>query len=453
MTKKFMAITASVVLLFGVLSGCGGTTDSGSTTGSTASAASTGSADATAAPQKAVALSYVSWMTKGEDLPVLDDFTKANPNIKVENQSLDGGQYDQLLKTRIMAGNTPDVFQAFPTQVSMLVQQGYVADVTNIPGVDRQAKQPEITPLVSVDGKTYTYALSGSKGPMFTYYNKKYFAAKNLTVPKTPEEFDALLEKIKADKIDPLVIGIKDNWSIDYPVYGVQSLNFAKWPGNNGLEMDLKLAKGEIKMSERYKDSFSKMAEYAKKGYISKAGFTMGWEQACQYFVDGKAAIFVCGNWVPGSNPVKNADKSKFEIGCFGLPYPVAADGKKHSPAGINQCLMLSSTTKYPEEAKKLYSYWIAPETNMKYLERIGQNSLNVDVKVDPVFDDYFTDLKDPIWKLEFLQGQKLPAAATANVGIGYANIIAGSPVETELKKLDADFEKVRPTIDVNSIK
>src|SRR3712207_4656575 len=57
-----------------------------------------------------VTLKYVSWMSKGEDKPILDEFMKKYPNIKVEDTVLDGQKYDQLLKTKFLAGDGPDVY-------------------------------------------------------------------------------------------------------------------------------------------------------------------------------------------------------------------------------------------------------------------------------------------------------------------------------------------------------
>src|SRR5579871_1853668 len=83
------------------------------------------------AAQDQVTLKYASWMSKGEDKPTLDAFMKKYPNIKVEDAVLDGLNYDQNLKPRMISGDAPDVFLFQPAQFASYVKEGWLMDVSD----------------------------------------------------------------------------------------------------------------------------------------------------------------------------------------------------------------------------------------------------------------------------------------------------------------------------------
>ena len=126
MLKRILSLLCSLSLLTVALCGCGaGTGGAGSSAGPDSSGVS-GSASSPESSQTStegeVALKFISWMTKGEDLPVLEDFMAENPGIKVTNQSLDGTNYQTLVNTMLMGGEIPDVFLVNSNMIPDLVR-------------------------------------------------------------------------------------------------------------------------------------------------------------------------------------------------------------------------------------------------------------------------------------------------------------------------------------------
>jgi raffinose/stachyose/melibiose transport system substrate-binding protein len=319
-------------------------------------------------------------------------------------------------------------------------------NITNEPGMDLQKKSPSVDSLYDVRGKKYGFMISGNGGPIPVYYNKKYFAKLNLTPPKTMDEFFKVCEVIKADGIDPIVFGNKDRWPLEF---------FFRHRGYSGMldkypEWGLALYNGDVKPSEFFKKELELTELLVNKGYIGKASLTLTWPQSVPYFVDGKAAMLPQGPWVPSLPEIKDADPAKFELGCFTSSLE-ATNGKKYTTGEADRTLVISATTKNPNEAKKLLNFFIAPENLRTYLEANTITTfINLDYKVDPVLQEHVKNLSSSDYILVLKQKANITPAFADATWNAYQNIQAGSTAEEESKKLDTEFEKTKSQMVVN---
>ena len=410
-----------------------------------------------AASAENVTINYVSWMTKGEDIPLLNDFMAANPGIKVVNQTLDGAAYANLLFTMMQGGTVPDVFLCQAPLLPDLVAGGYIQPINGLAGVEKQASNPSVNDLMTINGKVYAYAINGGKGDQFVYYNTLYFAANGFTPPATFAEFDKLCGDIAAKGGVPLAISAGDTWSADY---GARHLYTDKVYEKNlaGIaSAELALLNGEIKRSDLYGDSFRKLASWYRNGWVSRDALAMGWEQAAQFFVDGGAALFPGGNWVPGSTPVQQSNPSKFKIGAFPVPSQPLSDGKRHVMSSTDRLIVLSAKSAQPAAAKALFEYFIRNDVLVKYLERQGLIGVNVEAKVDPVFDYSFQQFAKSDVVLETRMMNMMPGGYDDMSWQYAADIFTGADVSQLLKKLDEDSDAFIAGLDrsqyINAIK
>lgn len=394
--------------------------------------------------KKEITLRYVSWMTKGEDRPFIEEFMKENPGIKVEVEALDGANYDMLLKTRILSGDAPDVFLIQWPQYYRFVKEGYLMDVSRQPGMSLLAKTPSINGAFLVNGKRYGFPVNTQGGPIPIYYNKKFFAKLGITPPRTLNELWSVCDKIKAAGVEPFVFGDKDKWPFEY---FFRARHYAGILPTN-QEWGLSLAKGDMKASEMFKNEYQMAELMVQKGYITKSSLTLTWPQSVPYFISGRAAMLPQGPWVPGLPEIKAADPAKFELACFTSPLETVK-GKKYAMGEIDRSIVLSATTKYPAAAKKLYNWFIAPQHLKKYLESQSLVTfLNLDYKIDPVIAAHFKSLSAKDFVIIMRQKAAMaPGFITESVWDGFQSILAGSSAETELKKLDAEFEKTKAGI------
>ena len=422
MIKKSVSLGIVLALTISVLAGC-------------KSVKQVASNQASDGGQKQVTIKYASWMSKGEDKPILDAFMKANPNIKVEDEVIDGTQYDKLMKTRILSGDAPDVFLFQPTEYQPFVKESFLMDVTNEIGTAALVKNPAVVEYFKVNGKIYGNIVNGDISIPAVYYNKKYFSRLAISPPTTVDEFLTACEKIKADGKEPLVFGGKDRWPVDF---FFRSKAFTGKLKDNS-QWGLSLYKGDLKSSQFYKGELDFVSNLVQKGYIGKACLTLTYDQSVQYFADGKAAMLPQGTWIPSLDTIKNA--KDLDLGCFVLPTP-----DKFAMAEVDRSIGISAKTKYPQEAKKLYNFFMDQNNLKGYLE--GQSLttlLKVDYKVDPAIADYVKNLYNPDNHTAILNQKATitPAFSDATQN-AYVNILAGSTVDSELKKLDQEFEKTK---------
>lgn len=429
MKKRIISIFLAGLMVFG-LAGCSGGSDSDS-----GSSGSDG---------EKVTLRYVSWMTAGEDEAVIDKFMEEHPEINVEVEALDGTNYDKLLKTRLTSGDAPDVFLIQPQQYEKFVKEGFLMDVSEQPAMEMLAESPSLEDLYDVDGKKYGFPVCTQGGPTPVFYNVKYFEELGITPPTTMDEFWAVCDTIKADGVEPLVFGDKDAWTFDH---FFRDRNFIGDYLSENPEWGLALYNGDVKPSEMFRNEFEIAQMMVDNGYIGKSSLTMTYPQSVTYFVEGKAAMLPQGTWVPGLEEIKNADPEKFELGCFILPGK-EVNGKVYTTGTSDRSIVISSETKHPEEAKIFFDWFTEEENLGEYLS--GQSLttfLPIEYEVDPVIKDYVTELTSDKYEIIMSQKASMPSGFSSMMEKGFQSILAGSPAEDELQKLDTEFEKFKSSI------
>ncbi|GGD62156.1 ABC transporter substrate-binding protein [Paenibacillus nasutitermitis] len=447
MKKKWLGFL-SFTLIALLVSGCGanGNNESVQPTNEasqSAQASNEASQPASEEPEEEVTIKYASWMSKGEDKPTIEAFMKANPHIKVEEEVIDGKQYAQLIQTRILSDDAPDVFMLPFAQYTQYAKEGHLLDLTNEPGMKLMIDTPAVDKVFTVEGKRYGFM--GSSGAPINpiYFNKKIFEKYNLVPPTNAEEFLKVSEVLKANNVEPLVFGAKDAWTISGTLFTAMFRSYALPKTDN--DFNYALAKGSVKPSEIMDYPLSFIGELVNKGYISKASSTLTYDQSVQYFADGKAAMLPQGTWVPTLDPIVNANKDEFELGAFVPPVP-EVNGVKYAVSNGDRILVISSKTKNPEADKKLFNFFVEPGNLKVYLE--SQSLLSVlkglDLKTVPVLQDYVSSIASDSFSVTIGSKSALTPAFNKEVDIALQNILVGSKVETELKRLDEEFEKTK---------
>jgi len=394
-------------------------------------------------------LTFVSWMTKGEDQPTIDAFMAANPGVEVEVRAMEGGSYPVDLNTLCMGGDVPDVFLIQYTMLNDMINNGYIQPVTGLAGMEVQAANEAVNNDMSRDGEVYGYVINGGVGSYFCYYNKAIFEEQGLSVPTTIEEFKDLCAKLKEAGIDPLITPAGDTWNANY--FAMQNYFAELNKFDSYKDAELALLKGDVKVSDLYRSTFEFMKEFYDNGWISEGGLSMGWEVGCQYFVDGGAAMFCSGNWVPGSTPIQ--ENPDFDFGCFVIPGTVGDNGKMLTSSSYDRIAVLSAKTENLDAAKALYEFFIREDNLTEYLSRQGLIGVNVKVDVDPVFADAFALLQGDSYRAT--TGANLadmPTGWNASVSQYSADVFSGADIEEMLTKLDDEYAATVSTVDVDAI-
>ena len=150
---------------------------------------------------------------------VTKDFMAKNPDITVKIEPRpEGGEGDNLVKTRLSTGEMSEVFGY---NTGSLFQQ--IAPEKNLTPLDDQSWVGELDEnfkkTVTAGGKVYG-APNGAFMAGAVMYNKTVYSKLNLQVPKTWAEFMANNTKIKAAGIDPIIQTYGETWTSQLFVLG-----------------------------------------------------------------------------------------------------------------------------------------------------------------------------------------------------------------------------------------
>src|SRR6201987_4161038 len=165
--------------------------------------------------QGKVHLTIESW--RNDDLKIWQDtilpaFMKKHPDIEVVFSPTAPTEYNAILDAKLKAGTAGDLIACRPFDKSLdIFNAGQIVALNDLPGMENFSKFA-LAAWSTDDGKT-SFAVPMASVIHGFLYNKAIFKQLGLSVPKTEEEFLAVLDKIKTNgKYIPLVMGTKDQW-------------------------------------------------------------------------------------------------------------------------------------------------------------------------------------------------------------------------------------------------
>lgn len=339
--RKTLALIIALATTVSVFAGCG--------TSSKSSTDKTGSA-------KNITITMMVSGTKassGEDF-VLDTLPKkvheAYPNITLETTKMPDDQYNTAIATKLASGEAPDIFLVFPKSetsgVNDFAKAGYLMDLSGMSFWDNIAKGAKDD--MSYNGKPY--AVSQGMDLLGTYYNKDLF--KKAGIPSEPQNWDEFLAdcaKLKAAGIQPIVMGDKDSYVMQFGLYQIAANTI--YPDDPNLDKNIQDGTGSFSKSN-WSKAVSMYQQLYSKGYIVNNSLGLSSAQAIQNFIDGKAAMIFDGDWDYNAITAKGA--SEFERGY--MPLPANSAGKTmYVSASTAAGYAVNAKTKYPNEVKKIF--------------------------------------------------------------------------------------------------
>lgn len=122
------------------------------------------------------------------------DFEKENPKIKVKVVNVPNA--GEVLKTRVLAGDVPDVVNIYPQSIELQewAKAGVFEDLSNKDYLKRVKNG--YAEKYAVNEKVYNVPFTANAYGI--YYNKDKFEELGLKVPETWDEFEQLVKDIVA---------------------------------------------------------------------------------------------------------------------------------------------------------------------------------------------------------------------------------------------------------------
>ena len=324
------------------------------------------------------------------DNPTVPDaakrFEQANPGWKVNLTATPNDQYKTKLRVGLGTPNGPDVF--FNWGGSDLVEYKKSNLIVPVDNLVQQKKLKDVfSPAVLKQGQVggTQYGLATAVEASMVWYNKDIFAKLGLSVPKTWEEFLALIAKTKAAGDTPIAMA-----------------NSTQWPGSQwwselvalscGPDFWATLGTGSPKIQL---DDPCVVAANQKIVDLVKAGaFNQGFNgldydkgESRQLFYSGKAAMNHMGNWTLTSAK-SEAPEMLGKIDFFTVPAWSGAKGTSDMmTGGLAPMYSVAATTKAPDKAKELL-YQLVNQAAANDIAKLGRV---------PIYKG--TEIQDPLVK------------------------------------------------------
>ncbi|RDE34199.1 ABC transporter substrate-binding protein [Parageobacillus thermoglucosidasius] len=271
----------------------------------------------------------------------LDEFEKKHPNIKVKLEVI-SEQYMDVIKTRLIGGEGPDVFYLDAFEAPALIETGvlepldqYVTDDFDIDDFEK----PLLDAFKGKDGHIYGFPKDYSTLALF--YNKKMFKEAGVEVPKTWDELRETAKKLTKGT-EVYGFGVAPELARLYYI--------AESKGGK-VVTDNKASFADPKVVEALQPIVDMHLKDKSAAQPSEVGANWGGEM----FGQGKAAMVIEGNW---AIPFLQDTFPNLEFGTAEVP---SINGKKATMA-YTVAYVMNKDSKKKKAAWELISYLTGKE-------------------------------------------------------------------------------------------
>jgi multiple sugar transport system substrate-binding protein len=388
-------------------------------------------------------IEFIQWwepeMPAGALRGIMDDFEKANPDIKV---TLVSGPYstthDQIV-VGAASGTLSDVVGLDGAWVNGLSKQGAIASMDPLmdaAGYDRS----QIADIIKVDGQSVMFPLASFVYPVFVNLD----VAKAAGVDKMPTNRTEFAEAAKKmTNADKNVFGWVLPLSLETP-NGIQN-DVMAWVWASGASM-LKDGKPDLE-NETVVGTLEYIKSLNDAGVISPGTFAKKEQDKVEEFVNGRVGMMVDSlahiNLIRERNPNLN-------FGISAVPAVDGYTGKRGMPYA-SWGIGISEGSEHKEEAWKLVEYLMSPEVNSKLVTIANAFPGNVKAKPDlsksdPLFSEAFKIYQEGYLANEFV-GLPVAEELMRQMGIEVQKLLEGQATAQEAaaaaqKQWEAEFAK-----------
>jgi raffinose/stachyose/melibiose transport system substrate-binding protein len=396
--KKISSILLVLTLTMALFAGCGksdnvnsgvdaGTTDNGQTENTG------GSEDVDSASEGEITITMMYSGTAAEndfETQVLPDLVKKEfPNINLEVTKLPDDQYYTALKTKLASGEAPDIILVQPkyagaNSVIGLAEAGYLEPISDLNVLDKIGEAG--TDSFMYEGEVY--GVPSGVTILGTYYNKDMFDEYGIEVPTNWNQFLAACETLKENGVQPIVMGDKDMYVMQFGLYQLAA-NIV-YPQNPNFDDDLRTGSTKYTDKGTWDKVLDMYTTLYDNGYIDTNSIGLGAQQAIQKFVDGEAAMTFDGSF---NAPALTAQGAvDFERGYF--PLPGNTEGEQiYASMAVGAGPAITKDSQYIEECKQILEFWRDGESELwqayvdsgKIIPTYGYGSDNT----NPMFDRF----------------------------------------------------------------
>ncbi len=316
-----------------------------------------------------ITVQFASWGSESEIRilkPILADFEKENPKIKVDFLHIPQN-YFQKIHLLFASNMAPDIIFINNQSLPVYANAGVLEDLTNYKDFDYNDFYDKSVKALSYKGKIY--AVPRDISTLVIFYNKDIFDKYGVKYPKNNWTYDEFLATAQKLTHLPEIFGVSFE---EEPLFYLPYL----------------MSFGEVNIpdfeSSKTQIGLKKYADLRKKYHVAPLKTESASASMAQMFLQGRLAMQLSGRWlVPKYRQDANFnwDIVAFPSGTFGSITPVDASG-----------WAIAKTSKHKAESATLIKYL----SSKKSIERLTQSGLIVPARVDVAESKVFLDNKSP---------------------------------------------------------
>lgn len=411
--KRFLAIACCAAMAVS-MTACGGSeiesTGDASTSGNEGAGESTGTNTGSAEQASSDFINYA-------DLKIGEDLTDLTASIHLFNHRTDMNGDDYTGKTwkdylEEFHKDYPNIQVEVETDTDyaesalLRLQSGDWGDIMMIPAVDAADLDTYFLPYGDVDTmeqqvrfpsqfayKNITYGVPSTGNAQGIVYNKKVFEEAGITtLPKTPEEFQEALKKIKENtEAIPLYTNYAAGWTM-----GAWDAYIGGTATGRSSYYNQELAHTKNPMADPGDGTgpynvYKVLYDAVANGYTEDDFTTTDWEGCKGMINNGQIGCMVLGSWA--YSQMVDAGEHGDDIGY--MSFPITVDGKQYASAGPDYCYGINAASDVTnQQAALIFVKWMTEKSGFAY------NEGGIPIAAD---DDNYPELYSAFEGIEFV--------------------------------------------------
>jgi len=410
--RKLLAVSAAMVMGAAGLTACSGGDDGGD-------GGSSGSGD--------TQMTFWHNSTTGEGKAywesTVKDFEAANPGVTIKIQAIQNEDMDGKLQTALNSGDAPDIFMARGGgKLADVVEAGQAQEV-QVDDATKTAVGDAAFKAFTIDDKVYGMPMSILPGGI--YYSKDLFTQAGITdTPKSIEDLEAAVDKLKAAGIQPIALGAKDAWPAAHWYYFF-ALRACTKDTLDKAAADMTFDDPCWKKAGDDLEAFSKTSPF-NEGFLTTSA-QQGAGSSAGLVANHQAAMELMGAWDPGVIASLTPDKKPLaDLAWF--PFPTTSGGKGEAGAMMGGLDGFSCSKDAPPECSKFLNFAMQKKYQEGYANAFHTLPASQEaqgVVTEPALQDVLAAYNEApyvsLW-LDTLYGQNVGNA----LNTGVVNLLAG---------------------------
>ncbi|MFZ9521039.1 MAG: ABC transporter substrate-binding protein [Silvanigrellaceae bacterium] len=301
---------------------------------------------------------------------ILAEFKKEHQDIKVTVNTIDHESYKVQIRTWL-PNNPPDVATWFAgNRARFFIDKKLVEPIDDVFTASGGQFSKGALSAITFNGKKYLMPTNYYHWGF--YYRKDLFQKAGLsTPPKTWDEFISACQKLKATGLTPIAIGTKQAWPA---AAWFDFINMRV----NGYDSHMKLLAGQSSYtSPEVKKSMAAWAQLIKTGAFPDTAPAMTWQEASALMWQGKAAMYLMGNFIASEIP--SSVKAQIEF----FPFPTIDPKVPVAQVAPTDVYFIPAKAKNKPNAKLFMTFLARADVQQKYNEVTGLLPVNNQAKID----------------------------------------------------------------------